>query len=599
MYLGKSHPSGARHPRASAFAALVGVPVAATGVAFLLLGQGCFGLVSDFSPMEGGADTEAPGRDATPDSQDAAPDTQDASPDSGDGSFEAGDGDANACPPAAVASDFYVDPGGGVGCNTFPTIAAALSAANASAAASPTIHLAEGTYDASHGESFPIELRGVSIVGAGGGTVISGVGQGGLTGVVSPEGDAFYPTLSTVSTVAATFVVGDANRTSRIANLSISAPIGLGAAGIEGIVCDRGNARNPPAPQPAANTQIDGVTLQGFEVGVRVTWSSLSSGSGSATSGCNARITSSTLSTGDFGVFADGTLFAPTSAAPQYVSMLVGDVGKGKGNAFVDFTYSSQSLYLVLNGAAVEMADAVAAAILSNQFARSDCGIVARQTTYGPGLDIESNDVGPLTNGGIVLTGSVAVATLANNTVHDVTMRTDCCGWLGVGLQVNESWGTWPFIARARGNSFLSNDVGVAVRTASSLVAAGPDTPLPTDPAHRIDFGTASSPGGNRFRCNSATPALLTATGGRAGTDVEVDVEVDQAPNVVLSFEGNVWDHAPPTAATDGARVGNLPAGVDGVDVHEYGNDAGPLGATIDVADASTSAYDCPDGRVP
>jgi hypothetical protein len=297
-------------------------------------------------------------------------------------------------------------------------------------------------------------------------------------------------------------------------------------------------------------------------------------------------------------VFADGTLSAPTSAAPQYVSLQVGDVGNGRGNTLVGFTDSSQTLGLVLNGAAVEIVDAVAGVILNNRFAQDDVGIAAVQTAYGPGLDIEGNDLGPLANGGIALTGSVAVAKLIDNTIHDVTMPSDCCGWLGVGLQVNESWGSWPFVALARGNSFLSNDVGVAVRTASSLVAAGPDTPLPADSAHRIDFGTASSPGGNRFRCNSATPALLTATG-RAGADVELDVEVDQAPNVVLPFEGNVWDHVPSTVAIDGARHGNLPPGVNGVDVHEYANDAGPLGATVDIADASTSPYDCPDGRVP
>jgi hypothetical protein len=584
----------------------MGASAAAIGVAALV--QGCFRLTPDRTGDDASTDTNAAERDALPDTEapepDASPDSSDATIDARDGSFDAddgagdgdGDGGSSACPPAAMASDFYVVPGSdGAGCNTFPTIAKALQAAQASAAASPTIHLAQGTYDFAHGESFPIELRGISIEGTGNDTVLSGVGQGGLTGVVSPEGDRVNPTLSTVGTVSATFVVGDAARTTRIANLSISAPVGVQPDGLEAIVCDRGVAQTPPVVQPAANTLIDGVTVQGFEVGVRVTWSSLGSGSGSPTSGCSVRIVSSKLRDGDFGVFADGTLSPPGSAVPQYVSLQIGDVGPGKGNTFSGFTDSAYTanLSLLLDGAGIEVADAVAGAILNNQFAQSDFGIVGIQTAYGPGLDIEDNDLGPLTNGGIALSGAVAIAKLAANTIHDVSMRTDCCGWLGIGLQMNQSWGNWPYVHLARGNSFVSNDIGLIFRS-GSVLGRGTDAPLPTDPGHATDFGTASSPGGNRFRCNSAPPALVTATSGLYGADVEVVVESNPAPSAAVPFEGNVWDHAPPTVQIDRAMN---PA--PGVDVYEFGADAGPLAATLDTADASTSADPCPDGHVP
>ncbi len=67
-------------------------------------------------------------------------------------------------------------------------------------------------------------------------------------------------------------------------------------------------------------------------------------------------------------------------------------------------------------------------------------------------------------------------------------------------------------------------------------------------------------------------------------------------PSARVRFEGNVWDHAPPTVAS--VAPGNA---APGTDVLVDSDDAGvSLGATIDIADASSAADGppCPTGRV-
>ncbi|HVR01988.1 MAG TPA: hypothetical protein VMT47_07645 [Polyangia bacterium] len=70
-------------------------------------------------------------------------------------------------------------------------------------------------------------------------------------------------------------------------------------------------------------------------------------------------------------------------------------------------------------------------------------------------------------------------------------------------------------------------------------------------------------------------------------------LRLSQTPNVAVPFEESLWDHVPPSVQIDALNPARS------VDVYEYGSDARPLGASIDVADASTSAYARPDGRVP
>jgi hypothetical protein len=507
--------------------------------------------------------------------------------DAGDGSIDGATADGSdagdACPPLADASDFYVDHAAAAGaCDTFPTIAAALQAARTSTAKLRTIHLAAGTYSVATGESFPIELRGgISVIGAGQGeSKVTGTGSVD----VSPPKNA-YGSLTLATALTGTFLVGDSDAKTSVSNLSIEAPPGSNA-GLEAIVCDRGNAASSP---PAPNTIIDSVAIVGFEASVRVTWSS----SAGVLSGCNALVRSSILRDGAFGVVADG-LFGGAGSPTQVVSVHVGD-SAGGGNTLLNFDYSNNPI--ALGGSGLAIADAVTAAVVrGNKFAAepgrtADFGIWALQQTYDAiGLDIEDNFFGPLANGGIALDGNVVVTRLLNNTIQGVTMENlPQYGWLGVGLGIGV-WGVdgMPFVETARNNSFVGNDIGVIFRSGS--------TSLPTDPSEQSDFGTASDPGGNSFHCNS-TPGPSWSPGG----DLFVDVRLMQPPSVLLPFVGNVWDHAAPTTVIAGPDN----AFPNGTDVYEYGDDGGadgaaqPFEARIDVSGASTVAYPCPSGRVP
>lgn len=498
------------------------------------------------------------------------------------GGIDAGD----ACPSLATANDFYVNHAAGTGaCSTFPTIVAAVEAAQASSASLRTIHLANGTYSVDTGESFPIELRGgISVVGAGPGeSVVTGTGSVDVSLPVNEFGS-----LTLAESLAATFLVGDTVATTTISNLSIEAVPGNNA-GLEGIVCDRGNAASPP---PAPNTIVDGVTIAGFEAGIRVTWSN---GPG-VLSGCNAVVRSSTLRDGAFGVVADGRLGSGGSPT-QWVSVQLGGSATD-GNTLLNFDYSNDQI--VHNGSGLAIADAVTGSVVrGNTFAAEvgaigAFGVWAMQTTYDAiGLDIEDNIFGPLASGGLSLGGNVAVARLVGNTFQGITMEglnPNCCDWDGAGVAVG-AWGVdgTPFIAYARNNAFIGNDIGVIFRSNES--------PLPADPSTLSDFGTASSPGGNSFHCNSTPPG---DTANLRGADVIVDIELMQPPNVVLPFVGNVWDQVPPTTVITGSRWGFA----NGTDVYEYGDDAGAdgapqlLGAGIDVSNASTVPYTCPSGRI-
>jgi hypothetical protein len=212
------------------------------------------------------------------------------------------------------------------------------------------------------------------------------------------------------------------------------------------------------------------------------------------------------------------------------------------------------------------------------------------QRDYDPiGIDIEDNVVGPLLNEGIALFGKVAVKSLLRNKVQGVSMQeAPGYGWLGIGLSLGlEGYPDVPFVALARDNVFIGNDVGVDFRSTTDAL----------DPSRMSDFGTATSPGGNRFQCNSGWAV------DNAGGDVFMQMRVNVPAPAVVPFEGNIWDHKPPT--TDFAPD-TAPTYPRGIDVLEYavpsGADGGGppqlLGGAIDTAGATTMSIPCPPNRV-
>jgi hypothetical protein len=509
----------------------------------------------------------------------------DGGPDSGSEAAP-GDGDGG-CPTPATGCDFTVDRSADAGACAFATIGAAVAAAQASSCPmSPTIHVAPGTYSTDTGESFPIEVRGVSIVGAGpDATHLTGAG----TNTHVPAPSSAFGTLSTGGAVTATFLVGDSAAQSSIANLSIDrpAPVGVVSQTFEAIVCDRGNASAAPPPP---NTTINRVAIRNADAAVRVTWARPPV----TLSGCNARIINSTMRDGQFGVIADG--YGTDTAPVQLVSLQLGD-SANDGNQLLNFDFSTTGV--VLGGSGVVIADGVTGAVIrGNTFAqepgaKDDFGIWIVQRDYDPlGIDIEDNTVGPLLNEGIALFGKVAVKSLLRNTVQGVSMQQlPQYGWLGIGLSLGlEGYHDVPFVALARDNVFVGNDVAVDFRSTTDA--------LPTDPSLQSDFGTATSPGGNTFQCNSGWAA------DNAGGDVYMQMRVDVPAPVVVPFEGNIWDHAPPT--TDYAPD-TVPTTPRGIDVLQYalpsGADGGgppqPMGGAIDTANAKTASITCPPDRAP
>jgi hypothetical protein len=516
----------------------------------------------------------------------------DTTPPGGDGGGadsggEATPGDAaGACQPPGTGCDFYVDHSADAGACAFATIGAAVAAAQTSSCpSSRTVHVAPGTYSTDTGEAFPIEVRGVSIVGAGPDvTRVSGAGTGTHVSVPS---SAFGP-LSGGGAVTATFLVGDSAAQTSIANLAIDRPppVGVVAQTFEAIVCDRGNASAAP---PAPNTTINHVTVENADLAVRVTWARPPV----PLSGCNALIINSTLRDGSYGVIADG--YGTDTAPVQLVSLQLGD-SAGHGNQLFNFDFTTTGV--VLGGAGLVIADGVTGAVVrGNTFAqepgaRDDFGIWIVQRDYDPiGTDIEDNVVGPLLNEGIALFGKVAVKSLLRNKVEGVSMQNEPqYGWLGIGLSLGlEGYPDVPFVALARDNTFIGNDVAVDFRSTTDA--------LPTDPNRQSDFGTATSPGGNTFQCNSGWAT------DNAGGDVYVQMRVDVPAPAVIPFEGNIWDHKPPTTAFAADTAPTTPRGID---VLEYGvpsgaDGGGPpqlLGGAIDTTNAKTASIPCPPNHV-
>ncbi len=506
---------------------------------------------------------------------------------------------ADACPAPGTATDFYVDHAGG-NC-AYTTIGAAVVAAESSTATTKTIHVAPGTYDAPS-EVFPLSLRdGISLAGAGSTeTFLVGAGpvpRGGpenAFGALSTIGEV-SPSVTDLSYV--TLLVGDPSLPSTVSGLSIKPPSSF-FAGTEAIVCDQGNA----GPSTAApNTVIHDVLIDGFEIGVRVTWSNPS-----RLSGCNALLTASTIQNGSFGVVADGLPrtgagadAGADAAAPQLVSVQLGDGTPSGGNTLRNLHVADPNSPMYFDGAGLATADAVSGVVVrGNHFfqdppgdagaspPRGDIGIWASQSS-GPrdprGFDIEDNDFGPLMNIGVLLTGPVVVSQLIGNSFHDISMSDPTLGFPALGLAILSQPTPLPAISRARDNSFIGNDVG-AFLTLNSDQAPG---------MVQVDFGTTSDPGGNGFRCNSAAAGSPGLPGG------DVIVQVLQAPAAVpVPLAGNVWDHAPPTMGS-GASQADAPSGLD-LFVYPQAEIDASVPALFDVSGAiSASTPACPSGRVP
>ena len=113
----------------------------------------------------------------------------------------------------------------------------------------------------------------------------------------------------------------------------------------------------------------------------------------------------------------------------------------------------------------------------------------------------------------------------------------------------------------------VGNDIGVQIEP-NGQVTLGPGGPL--------DFGTRDDPGRNVFRCNSTK---MISPGG--------DVSIALSSSIAAPFQGNTWDHFPPTALAQGSEV-------NGTDIILVGSPQ----PTVDTRSGQADLTPCPTGWV-
>ncbi len=488
-----------------------------------------------------------------------------------------------ACTPAAPnVTDLYVDTtfDGGTGTATCPykTITTALDAAR-SIASVTTVHVAAGTYSA--GETFPLEVRGISLVGAGP-TLTTVVGEGiydhSTAGGQFPE-----------QNLNLTFLLGSNTAGTSLSGVTVK-PATISTELDEqhiGILCDRGSITIPgfQSSVPAPNTFVDDAVIEvgyGYAMIVSTT-SPASPASLTYQSGCNAKVTGTTFKGGlGAGVWAVGGGRNKTAGTEQYsVALAFGDDTRGQ-NIMTGFTYPITSMPPG-NGIGVMSWDGVSSVVVANsRFEAGQNGIVVTQHAAPDNsavfqyFEVRTSTFTNLSNLAVYVDSAARLAKLTNNTFTGNTNNAGTAVGVCLGITGNTpSSLNAPAILSARGNRFIGNDNGVVYTympdafQAPALTLGGPD-----------DWGTTAQPGGNVFRCNGVLA-------GGAGFDFEIAPGASRQ----ITLAGNAWDHSPSNVIGSSAPA----AAPNGTDVTYNNADTAP-----DVSDATlATSIPCPAGRTP
>jgi hypothetical protein len=421
--------------------------------------------------------------------------------------LDAGTKDSQAIADAADAAscgsnptNFYVL--GKVPCS-FPTITEAVAAARKWPGTARTIHVPAGVFSDPQ-EKFPLDLRGgISLEGAGTpDTTIHGIGDfdHGIEGGGRP------------GAARATILTGDPTLPSHVSGLRIlsgtNAVVGdSGNRSTYGVFCDRGNAVAAAATQPTPNLAIDKITVgASYGAGVVISNSSIPS------SGCNARVTSSVFeATNWIGVAVGG---CDSNAASSQMALELGhdattgntfnNVGEDHGNYGAVWVDGCTASFVARN----------------NKINRGSAGILIEPYAdpaipAGKYLILE-NQFDSQASAGLRIDHSATIQEVSNNLFQGSDE-----GGIFVGYGAAQ-------ILKARGNTFLGNEFGVQIDSHGGLITG------------KFDFGTTAEAGGNHFRCNAFKS-------GGGGNDVAI---VGATSGSLLSFDGNFWDHVPPTTST-------------------------------------------------
>lgn len=461
----------------------------------------------------------------------------------------------------ANGTDFYVDAtsfAGATGTATCPftTITAALTAANASSATNKKIHVAPGTYAA--GETFPLTVRGgISLLGAGAATTTI-QGTGALNH--GTAGGTFNDTSLNV-----TIVTGDQAGTSTISGFTITNTLATPMGGYLGVFCDQGNAANtqtapPPTPLPTPTTVLSGVTIgPNYDYGVIVATTTTPA----SLLGCNMQIVGSTITGNNNGMWAVG---CGRGVGKISVQALIGDGTAAGGNTFSNNKDGANG------GIGVKVWDCVSPISFDNNtFDGGENGVFMTNHS-GPGggdasltqpdvYEMRNNAFKNLTVQGLDIDRGATLDQFVGNTFTNIT--TGAAGTTNaIGLHLTL---TNPQIIKARGNSFVGNDVGIQVE-GSAFVS-------PTRVA--FDWGNTTDAGNNVFACNSS--------GHSGGVGGDFSINIATGSTATLLLRGNKWDQTPPNTSATAS---------DGLDLLNIG------GATVDTTGAVAAGVTCPAGRI-
>jgi hypothetical protein len=362
--------------------------------------------------------------------------------------------------------------------------------------------------------TFPLVLRsGVSIYGAGANLVTirgSGSFDHGPAGGIK---DGMYEV---------TLVVGDGAATTTVSGVTVLSAPPAPITPHFGVFCDRGSA--PATGTVTGVTSLDSVVLgPSFQHAILVGTSTIP-----APSGCNLRMTRSTVTDSLFGILAVGCLPGQSGVL---VSLQVGDMINGNSFTRIGSTISNNGAALIAQGCVTN------SSIRNNLFADSTTAISIDQA-QDPGVGIhpfaiEQNIFANLWgSGGLWIVGNAPSVELYDNTFRNIAGANAGLTTTAFGLVVAGSGGYLP-LKKARRNSFIGNDIAVYAGSAES-VAFGPGGPF--------DFGTPDDPGGNIFRCNSMV--------GNVGSDIWFQL----AGTGEVPLAGNIWDHLPPAACMQGSN---------------------------------------------
>ncbi|MFV8755725.1 protein kinase domain-containing protein [Nannocystaceae bacterium ST9] len=449
-------------------------------------------------------------------------------------------------------TDFFVDAAAsglptGDADHPFPSISAALEAAERSSAVAKRIHVAAGIYDGSR-ETFPLELRhGVSLIGEG----------PELTMIVGSGRHDHVAGGTATGSIQVAILVGDPLAPQTIRGISLRPADG----DVEpwGIYCDRGNGFPPPADDldAPANLILDQLAVTDFDRSIIVGTSDRP-----APSGCAAVLTRSRVSARRVGVFIAGAGFGSNS--PNRVRARLGGPSASEGNQFIG-SRNPERIGLDRRAwpTAVQVLDqSTPVVIRHNTF--SDNDVALEFNSFNPELvnEVDDNTFTAMSVAALSLAGNAHLRSLTNNYFADnvagpeLARHPDARSACGEGFGSSAALclvgygegGLGPQIDRARGNTFAGNDVGIHIE----------GTPFVAERARQLDFGRTDDPGRNRFICNSTQ------------TEPEsVDLWLELAGGeTTLAFFGNQWDHAPPGPSDLRVEPGGPLVDIAGADVH-------------------------------